>query len=165
MRKRLDLKQLRTLDDDAARDELTQVKGVGRFTTDGVLALRRSDLASRRPGTAPRPQEDRCGARWEYGLASERRVSAQFVAVKKPGHVHADPGVTMRVYADDFRQASERNAAVLAPDRRAGLRDLTNLTWPEVASCRGNAAPCESQCPCGIRASGRCRARTAASCV
>ena len=31
---------------------------------------------------------------------------------------HSDPGVTMRVYADDFRQASERNAAVLA--RAAG---------------------------------------------
>jgi len=31
---------------DAARDELTQVKGVGRFTADGVpmLALRRPDV-------------------------------------------------------------------------------------------------------------------------
>jgi integrase len=26
---------------------------------------------------------------------------------------HANPQVTMRVYADDFRKASERNAAVL----------------------------------------------------
>jgi integrase len=35
---------------------------------------------------------------------------------------HADPGVTMRVYADDFRQASERNAAVLtrAAERGSG---------------------------------------------
>jgi DNA-3-methyladenine glycosylase II len=43
---RLDLERLRTLDDDAARDELTQVKGVGRFTADGVLmlALRRPDV-------------------------------------------------------------------------------------------------------------------------
>jgi DNA-3-methyladenine glycosylase II len=43
---RLDLEQLRTLDDDAARNELTQVKGVGRFTADGVLmlALRRQDV-------------------------------------------------------------------------------------------------------------------------
>jgi DNA-3-methyladenine glycosylase II len=43
---RLDLERLRTLDDDAARDELTQVKGVGRFTPDGVLmlALRRPDV-------------------------------------------------------------------------------------------------------------------------
>jgi DNA-3-methyladenine glycosylase II len=43
---RLDLKRLRTLDDDAARNELTQVKGVGRFTADGVLmlALRRQDV-------------------------------------------------------------------------------------------------------------------------
>jgi DNA-3-methyladenine glycosylase II len=43
---RLDLKRLRTLNDDAARDELTQVKGVGRFTADGVLmlALRRPDI-------------------------------------------------------------------------------------------------------------------------
>jgi DNA-3-methyladenine glycosylase II len=43
---RLDLDRLRTLDDDAARTELTQVKGVGRFTADGVLmlALRRVDL-------------------------------------------------------------------------------------------------------------------------
>lgn len=43
---RLDLEQLRTLDDDAARNELTQVKGVGRFTADGVLmlALRRQDI-------------------------------------------------------------------------------------------------------------------------
>ena len=34
------------LDDDAARDELTQVKGVGRFTADGVLllALGRRDI-------------------------------------------------------------------------------------------------------------------------
>jgi hypothetical protein len=30
---------------------------------------------------------------------------------------HADPSVTMRVYADDFRNASARNAAVL--DRAA----------------------------------------------
>jgi DNA-3-methyladenine glycosylase II len=43
---RLDVERLRTLDDDAARDELTQVKGVGRFTADGVLmlALRRQDV-------------------------------------------------------------------------------------------------------------------------
>jgi DNA-3-methyladenine glycosylase II len=41
-----DLERLRTLDDDAARTELTQVKGVGRFTADGVLmlALRRPDV-------------------------------------------------------------------------------------------------------------------------
>jgi DNA-3-methyladenine glycosylase II len=36
---RLELERLRALDDDAARDELTQVKGVGRFTADGVLLL------------------------------------------------------------------------------------------------------------------------------
>jgi DNA-3-methyladenine glycosylase II len=43
---RLDLERLRNLDDDEARDELTQVKGVGRFTADGVLmlALRRQDV-------------------------------------------------------------------------------------------------------------------------
>ena len=43
---RLDLDRLRALDDDAARAELTQVKGVGRFTADGVLllALRRADV-------------------------------------------------------------------------------------------------------------------------
>jgi DNA-3-methyladenine glycosylase II len=43
---RLDLEQLRGLDDDVARTELTQVKGVGRFTADGVLmlALRRQDV-------------------------------------------------------------------------------------------------------------------------
>jgi DNA-3-methyladenine glycosylase II len=43
---RLDIERLRALDDDAARTELTQVKGVGRFTADGVLmlALRRQDV-------------------------------------------------------------------------------------------------------------------------
>ena len=43
---RLDLERLRALDDDAARDELMQVKGVGRFTAEGVLmlALRRPDV-------------------------------------------------------------------------------------------------------------------------
>jgi DNA-3-methyladenine glycosylase II len=43
---RLDLERLRMLDDDAARTELTQVKGVGRFTADGVLmpALHRPDV-------------------------------------------------------------------------------------------------------------------------
>jgi DNA-3-methyladenine glycosylase II len=43
---RLDLDRLRELDDDAARSELTSVKGVGRFTADGVLmlALRRRDV-------------------------------------------------------------------------------------------------------------------------
>ena len=43
---RLDLERLRTLHDDAARTELTRVKGVGRFTADGVLmlALRRADV-------------------------------------------------------------------------------------------------------------------------
>lgn len=43
---RLDLERLRALDDDDARTELTQVKGVGRFTADGVLmvALRRPDV-------------------------------------------------------------------------------------------------------------------------
>jgi DNA-3-methyladenine glycosylase II len=43
---RLDLDRLRTLDDDAARTRLTEVKGVGRFTADGVLmlALRRPDV-------------------------------------------------------------------------------------------------------------------------
>jgi DNA-3-methyladenine glycosylase II len=43
---RLDLARLRALDDDAARDELTQIKGVGRFTADGVLllTLRRQDI-------------------------------------------------------------------------------------------------------------------------
>lgn len=43
---RLDPELLATLDDDQARAELTQVKGVGRFTADGVLmlALRRPDV-------------------------------------------------------------------------------------------------------------------------
>lgn len=43
---RLDLDRLRTLDDEAARAALTEVKGVGRFTADGVLmlALRRPDV-------------------------------------------------------------------------------------------------------------------------
>jgi DNA-3-methyladenine glycosylase II len=43
---RLDPDRLRTLDDDDARAALTQVKGVGRFTADGVLmlALRRPDI-------------------------------------------------------------------------------------------------------------------------
>src|SRR5262245_42023439 len=43
---RLDFERLRTLDDEAARTELMQVKGVGRFTADGVLmlALRRPDI-------------------------------------------------------------------------------------------------------------------------
>ena len=43
---RLDLERLRALGDDAARTELTQVKGVGRFTADGVLmlALHRPDI-------------------------------------------------------------------------------------------------------------------------
>jgi DNA-3-methyladenine glycosylase II len=45
---RLDLERLRSLDDDAARAELTQVKGVGRFTADGVLML-----ARRRPNIWP----------------------------------------------------------------------------------------------------------------
>jgi DNA-3-methyladenine glycosylase II len=43
---RLDSERLRHLDDDAARTELMQVKGVGRFTADGVLmlGLRRPDI-------------------------------------------------------------------------------------------------------------------------
>jgi DNA-3-methyladenine glycosylase II len=43
---RLSLERLRLLDDDTARNELIQVKGVGRFTADGVLmlALRRRDI-------------------------------------------------------------------------------------------------------------------------
>jgi DNA-3-methyladenine glycosylase II len=43
---RLDLERLRSLDDDAARSELTQINGVGRFTADGVLllTLRRQDI-------------------------------------------------------------------------------------------------------------------------
>lgn len=43
---RLDPDLLSTLDDDAARIALTEVKGVGRFTADGVLmlALRRPDV-------------------------------------------------------------------------------------------------------------------------
>jgi len=43
---RLDPAHLQALDDDDARDELTQIKGVGRFTADGVLllALHRRDV-------------------------------------------------------------------------------------------------------------------------
>jgi DNA-3-methyladenine glycosylase II len=43
---RLNVDRLRTLDDDDARTALVQVKGVGRFTADGVLmlALRRPDV-------------------------------------------------------------------------------------------------------------------------
>jgi DNA-3-methyladenine glycosylase II len=43
---RIDLERLSVLDDDAARNELTQAKGVGRFTADGVLmlTLRRPDI-------------------------------------------------------------------------------------------------------------------------
>jgi DNA-3-methyladenine glycosylase II len=43
---RLDLAGLETLDDDDARAALTAVKGVGRFTAEGVLmlALRRTDV-------------------------------------------------------------------------------------------------------------------------
>lgn len=45
---RLDPDRLRALDDDAARTALIEVKGVGRFTADGVLML-----ALRRPGVWP----------------------------------------------------------------------------------------------------------------
>jgi 3-methyladenine DNA glycosylase/8-oxoguanine DNA glycosylase len=43
---RLDAERLATLDDDQARTELMQIRGVGRFTADGVLmlALRRLDV-------------------------------------------------------------------------------------------------------------------------
>jgi DNA-3-methyladenine glycosylase II len=43
---RLDLDRLSAFDDDAARNALTEVKGVGRFTAEGVLmlALRRPDV-------------------------------------------------------------------------------------------------------------------------
>jgi DNA-3-methyladenine glycosylase II len=43
---RLDVARLGLLDDDAARLDLMQVKGVGRFTADGVLmlVLRRPDV-------------------------------------------------------------------------------------------------------------------------
>jgi DNA-3-methyladenine glycosylase II len=43
---RLDFDRLSTLDDDDARTALTEVKGVGRFTAEGVLmlALRRPDV-------------------------------------------------------------------------------------------------------------------------
>jgi DNA-3-methyladenine glycosylase II len=43
---RLDLDRLDALDDEAARSALTEVKGVGRFTADGVLmlSLRRPDV-------------------------------------------------------------------------------------------------------------------------
>jgi 3-methyladenine DNA glycosylase/8-oxoguanine DNA glycosylase len=43
---RLDVARLRTMDNEAARDELTRAKGVGRFTADGVLllVLRRRDV-------------------------------------------------------------------------------------------------------------------------
>jgi integrase len=34
---------------------------------------------------------------------------------------HSNPNVTMRVYADDFRQTSERNAAVLARAAELGF--------------------------------------------
>lgn len=34
---------------------------------------------------------------------------------------HANPRVTMRVYADDFRKATERNAAVLARTAERGF--------------------------------------------
>src|SRR2546430_1965581 len=58
---RLDLERLRTLDDDHARDELTQVKGVGRFTPDGVLMLplRRPAVW---PAAAPPPRRPVEGA-------------------------------------------------------------------------------------------------------
>jgi 3-methyladenine DNA glycosylase/8-oxoguanine DNA glycosylase len=45
---RLDPDRLLTLDDDGARTALTEVKGVGRFTADGVLML-----ARRRPDVWP----------------------------------------------------------------------------------------------------------------
>jgi DNA-3-methyladenine glycosylase II len=43
---RLDAQRLSALDDDGVRSELTQAKGVGRFTADGVLLLvfRRPDI-------------------------------------------------------------------------------------------------------------------------
>ena len=42
---RLDLERLRDLDDDAARSELMQVKGVGRFTADALLRAGRVEAA------------------------------------------------------------------------------------------------------------------------
>ena len=64
---RLDLERLRAMDDDAARDELTQVKGVGRFTADGVLllALRRQDV-------------------WPAGDLALRRAAARVWALDGP---------------------------------------------------------------------------------
>ena len=76
---------------------------------------------------------------------------------------HADPGVTMRVYADDFRQASERNALCSRgrPSEASGL-DEPDL-GPDLAMwCRQIRQRLRSAIAVSTRrsADGRCVART-----
>lgn len=100
---RLSLERLHDLDDDAARDELVQVKGVGRFTADGVLllALRRrdiwpaADLALRRA----------VGRLWELGdvsIAETDAVGERF----RPWRTLA----AMYLYTADLPAASPRSS-------------------------------------------------------
>jgi hypothetical protein len=67
---RLDLERLRILDDDAARAELMQVKGVGRFTADGVLLLAYADLTF-----GLRPTSPSGGRSSVYGILTPLRRS------------------------------------------------------------------------------------------
>jgi DNA-3-methyladenine glycosylase II len=76
---RLDLERLRGLDDDAVRRELTYVKGVGRFTADGVLLL-----ALRRPDV------------WPAGDLALRRAAARVWALDAPVTVSAVDAVGER---------------------------------------------------------------------
>jgi len=70
---RLDLARLCALDDDAVRDTLTQIKGVGRFTADGVLllTLRRPDI-------------------WPAGDLALRRAVARVWDLDKPSLADVD---------------------------------------------------------------------------
>jgi integrase len=99
------------------------VFAAGRRTPKRYRNIRRAlAVAVEAAGIAVAPDERLSSHSLRHTYTSHLIVGLQLDAAttsKLAGH--ADPGVTMRVYADDFRQASERNAAVLARAAEQGF--------------------------------------------
>jgi 3-methyladenine DNA glycosylase/8-oxoguanine DNA glycosylase len=116
---RLDLDRLLTLDDDGARSALTEVKGVGRFTADGVLMLAlagptsgpplTSRSAARSSGSGDSPPRRQSSRSTRSGNASGRGAPSR-------------PRTSTRASSHELLQPSPRAVILNGPEFRSPLR-------------------------------------------
>jgi DNA-3-methyladenine glycosylase II len=132
---RLDLERLRKLDDDAARAELMQVKGVGRFTADGVLMF-----ALRRPDIWP-------AANLALWRAVERVWGAQRACVDRRHRLDRRPLSPLANARRPLSLSIRSPRAIELPHRAANHRGNDRVRWSQLPAEASDRVPGIPSCP------------------